>query len=620
MMNQIMLGEQRGDCSLSSWGLTSRFIKSFSLIALSVLVFSASVFAVEPYEGTWRGKTSGSGNVEVFVRNTTISITLTYKIFTASGTTEGTVTQTGSLLDGLGTFDNAADKWTGDYKIEGSGVSVESGTWEASRIPFISSTPSAFENLDEILSFKSPISFLKTALYAGGYFWFVDSFSDEKINQVDSEGNLVNSFSPSATTSLSASAFDGSYLWFAGNEGGFNNKIYKVDLSGNLVSTHNFSGSFAPNNMTFGNDRLWATDNFGKLYELDTTGNQLNSYSLSLNSLKGLIFDRTSLWAVTSDKKLVKITTSGTIENSYPLSDDPEGLTFDGTHLWVSLSSGGISKIDLSGNLIAFYKDSKSGNLAFDGTNLWVIGSNVYKLHEDVATPEPGASETRTFTVTNDGSAILAINNFSITGTDSADFTLSNNTCANKSLNTFDNCTLDVKFQPTTPAFKKATLEIASNDPETSTLNIPLSGGKPDDTPPSVFTGGIAINGGDRQQSATLNLSDSVEVSGNIIVEPAHIGQSVDLFVYAETTIPDMSDTLYFMLKSEPDLEILDWDQNPATLVAFQSNVTLTAEHFVAIYKGHFIYPGTLKVYFGYRLTDGTLFKNEQPIDIVINE
>ncbi|OQW94056.1 MAG: hypothetical protein BWK79_07860, partial [Beggiatoa sp. IS2] len=147
------------------------------------------------------------------------------------------------------------------------------------------------------------------------------------------------------------------------------------------------------------------------------------------------------------------------------------------------------------------------------------------------------------------------------------------------------------------------------------TISEPLPG----DTTATI-TGGIAINGGESQSSAVLNLSDSVAVSGTIIVDSAHVGQIANLFVYAETTIPSTPDILYFMLKGEPELEILVWDQNPANLVAFQSNVTLAAEQKVSMYSGNFIYPGTLKVYFGYQLADGTLAKNTQSIDIVIND
>ncbi|OQW88961.1 MAG: hypothetical protein BWK78_08075 [Thiotrichaceae bacterium IS1] len=67
-------------------------------------------------------------------------------------------------------------------------------------------------------------------------------------------------------------------------------------------------------------------------------------------------------------------------------------------------------------------------------------------------------------------------------------------------------------------------------------------------------------------------------------------------------------------------LAISLWDRNPANLVAFQPKVMLNVMQAVPMYGGHFIYPGTLKVFFGYRLADGTLIQNTQPIDITIND
>ncbi len=133
-----------------------------------------------------------------------------------------------------------------------------------------------------------------------------------------------------------------------------------------------------------------------------------------------------------------------------------------------------------------------------------------------------------------------------------------------------------------------------------------------------TFSGGIAINGQSSQQSATLNLSDAVEVAGDIAVNLGDIGKLADIVVYAEATIPGVNEVMYFMLGES--LTISLWDRNPAHLVAFQPNVMLDALQSVAIYSGNFIYPGTLKVFFGYRLADGTLIQNIQPIDIVIND
>lgn len=131
------------------------------------------------------------------------------------------------------------------------------------------------------------------------------------------------------------------------------------------------------------------------------------------------------------------------------------------------------------------------------------------------------------------------------------------------------------------------------------------------------FAGGIAVNGRAYETRVTQKLADTVDVSGEITVNPAHVGQKADIFVYAESTLPPATETYYFMLGE--GLSILAWDKEPSSLVAFIPDVKLAATQKVPMYSGNFIYPGTLKVYFGYRLMDGAVVESNQVIDITIN-
>lgn len=135
----------------------------------------------------------------------------------------------------------------------------------------------------------------------------------------------------------------------------------------------------------------------------------------------------------------------------------------------------------------------------------------------------------------------------------------------------------------------------------------------------AVFSGGIAINGGKEYQTQmTQSLYDEVDILGEMIVDPNHVGQEADIFVYAETTLPPLEGVFYFML-DEGLKAILPWDQNPVNLVAFIPGVRLNALETVTMYQGTFYYSGTLKVHFGYRLADGTVVTSGEPIDIAIN-
>ncbi|OQW92739.1 MAG: hypothetical protein BWK78_00725 [Thiotrichaceae bacterium IS1] len=131
----------------------------------------------------------------------------------------------------------------------------------------------------------------------------------------------------------------------------------------------------------------------------------------------------------------------------------------------------------------------------------------------------------------------------------------------------------------------------------------------------TTFAGGVSVGGGDYQSSVTINLDDSVTVTGEIKVDPKHVGQLADMVVYAEFPTPEGS--LWFML--DKDGIPLGWDRRPATLMFFKPQVELKAVQPLSLYNGKFVLPGTLRVFFGYRLQqNGTLITNPNPIEISI--
>jgi subtilase family protein/List-Bact-rpt repeat protein len=87
----------------------------------------------------------------------------------------------------------------------------------------------------------------------------------------------------------------------------------------------------------------------------------------------------------------------------------------------------------------------------------------------DPATPP----RTRTFTVTNAGSANLAIGTLAL-GSGSADFALQNNLCSGQTLPATTTCSFEVSCAPQWTADPAATLTIPSNDPDTPNLAVTL--------------------------------------------------------------------------------------------------------------------------------------------------
>jgi PKD repeat protein len=131
------------------------------------------------------------------------------------------------------------------------------------------------------------------------------------------------------------------------------------------------------------------------------------------------------------------------------------------------------------------------------------------------------------------------------------------------------------------------------------------------------FAGGIAVNSGAYQQRVIQNLADTVEVTGEITVAPTDIGKVADIFIYAAAHFPwDANNTYYYTVGE--GYSVSPWDQDPYKLVPFIPNVTLGVSHHVSMWKGTFPVTGTLDIFFGYRLPNGILVSNKQPIEATI--
>ncbi|MDY6993653.1 MAG: hydrogenase small subunit, partial [Pseudomonadota bacterium] len=134
------------------------------------------------------------------------------------------------------------------------------------------------------------------------------------------------------------------------------------------------------------------------------------------------------------------------------------------------------------------------------------------------------------------------------------------------------------------------------------------------------FKGGATVNAGQFYQQLTLSLAQSIEIQGQIIADPTHIGQSVELVVFAAYTplgAPLVTPPLYFML-AKPT-QILPWNQDVVELTALDS-FTLAATQTQRLYQGQLLASGQLHISFGYRLPSGTVVTTAHSIDILITE
>lgn len=277
-------------------------------------------------------------------------------------------------------------------------------------------------------------------------------------------------------------AFDGTYLWHADN---LADMIYKLDLSGNILASFDSPGS-APQGLAVDHTYLWHADAMDeRIYLLDMAGTIIDFFDSPGFESTGLTFDGTYLWnADAIDDKIYRLDPFGTIMDFFDSPGlAPGGLAFDGLYLWNSNNTDGkIYKLDTRGNIIDSFNSPGSSpiGLTFDGTYLWHADrtdDRIYKLLEVPGSVDLGSSTTRVFTITNMGTADLELGILSITGEDASEFSIYNDNCSGKTIQTALSCTCDVTFSPTSFGAKSATLEIPSNDPDTSLLIVPLRSG-----------------------------------------------------------------------------------------------------------------------------------------------
>ena len=138
-------------------------------------------------------------------------------------------------------------------------------------------------------------------------------------------------------------------------------------------------------------------------------------------------------------------------------------------------------------------------------------------------------------------------------------------------------------------------------------------------TPPCTqLVGGLSTDGKPFQRQLTVTLADKVEVLARIAPDLRHVNQTVDLVLSIAyrslaTDLPQ-----YFMIDNQG--RVLPWDGDISHLVALQEHVKLDLVQSLSLYHDKIPAMGLVAIQFGYRLVDGTVVLNEQPLEIKVVE
>jgi hypothetical protein len=187
-----------------------------------------------------------------------------------------------------------------------------------------------------------------------------------------------------------------------------------------------------------------------------------------------------------------------------------QGITYGNGIFIVVTSSGGIYT-STDGTIWKRRTLNNAGwfnGVAFGDNSFIVVGSSMIIQSDNGLYPIISATPAnydfgsqyslQTFILTNNGSTNLTIGNITTAGPNTSDFIKTDDFCTGKTVEPAGTCILKMAFSPQSAGVKNATLNIPSNDPNTATLNITLSG--------------LAVLKGDINNDGSVNMQDAILV------------------------------------------------------------------------------------------------------------
>jgi hypothetical protein len=138
------------------------------------------------------------------------------------------------------------------------------------------------------------------------------------------------------------------------------------------------------------------------------------------------------------------------------------------------------------------------------------------------------------------------------------------------------------------------------------------------DKPCSQLVGGLSTDGKLFQRQLMVTLADKVKVFGRIAPDLRQVNQVVDWVLTAAYRVVETAAPLYFMVDAQG--QVLPWDGEVSQLVAFREAVRLEPLQSLWWYEGRIPAVGWVDIQFGYRLADGTVVLNAQPLEVVVVE
>jgi hypothetical protein len=191
----------------------------------------------------------------------------------------------------------------------------------------------AFSGFGEVVSSfpVPPKTGTRGLAWDGAYLWFAGEPHPFFV-RTNRAGSTVGSFKIGATyTYIEGLTSDGEYLWYSWHELGRGYYYYRINTGGSLVGSFMYSWPYGTGGLTFESPYLWCG-----AAKYTTTGSLVATFNSSIG-LGDLGWYGHKLWAGGADKRIYNITTTGSIVASFAVPGDGHaaGKTFDGEYLWL---------------------------------------------------------------------------------------------------------------------------------------------------------------------------------------------------------------------------------------------------------------------------------------------
>jgi hypothetical protein len=143
-----------------------------------------------------------------------------------------------------------------------------------------------------------------------------------------------------------------------------------------------------------------------------------------------------------------------------------------------------------------------------------------------------------------------------------------------------------------------------------------------------TMKGGISKSGGPYLKESTVVLADPIATRGVIKVDPSDVGKQVDVIVagiHTDAMYVPRGFQWYMLNGCNTCVEVWEYSDRDAgpilsALTPLKTVNALPSIEVIDMYSGHFVFPGFLDIFYGYRVVgSGKIVFNADPIKATIN-